>query len=351
MALRIGIYAIEKNEAANVARWEESSREADVRVVTDTGSGDGTPELLAARGVKVREAFVVPWRWDDAHNAGMQGLPPDVDVAIRLDLDEALAPGWREVVERNWTEGTTRLRCRYEWGPGEVIVGDRIHARSGFRWRSPTHEWLHAWDGSPQVERDIEDVLIVQRRTPGKVHTSDLELLRIGTKEEPNDARMAWYLARQLSFTNDPSEAETLDKYLAMPGGSSHERAAALRRLAELRKDDARRYLTLAALEAPAEPEAYLGLAADCQARGNYAGALYWSLFAVQAPPGAENHASDHIAYGPTPAEIGANAALILGRASEALYCIRQGLAKKPDNPALLDLLSDLSDQTKGPRT
>lgn len=349
--LRIGIYALAANEAANVARWEESCRDADERVVTDTGSHDETAALLAARGVEVRHARIYPWRWDEAHNTAMHGASADLDVVIRLDLDEALAPGWREVIERNWTPGTTRLRCRYEWDIDQIIWGDRIHARKGFRWRGATHEWLHAWDGSPQIEKDLEECLIVQRRKPGKKHSSDLPLLRAAVAEEPHDARAQWYLARELSFIADPEEAAAHDRYLAMPGGTAHERAFSLRRLADLRPSDARKYLTLAALEAPAEPEAYLRLAVDCQALGHYTGAVYWSLFAVQAPPQAENHASDHIAYGTLPAEIGAQSAILVGRRAEALYFIREGLKRRPDHPELLDLLADLTASTNGPRS
>lgn len=351
--LRIGIYALAKNEADNVARWDASSRDADWRVVTDTGSTDGTLGLLHDAGASVRDARIVPWRWDDAHNAAMQGLPDDLDVAIRLDLDEALAPGWREVVERHWTEGTTRLRCRYEWAPGQVIRCDRIHARSGFRWRVATHEWLHAWDGSPQIERDIEDVLFVQRRREGKKWSHDLSLLRIAVAEDPRDARAAWYFARELGFAQSPPEeqAAAWDRYLSLPGGTAHERAFAMRALAGLRPAEGRRWLMLAAMESPAEPEAYLHLAADSQAKRDPAGALYWAGLAVQAPPEAENHGSEHHAYGPLPAEIGAQAALLLGRRAEALHFVRQGLAKRPDHPELLDLLADLSADPPGPRT
>ena len=347
MSLHIGIYALAKNEADNVARWEESCREADCRIVTDTGSTDSTLQELHARGVPTRTASILPWRWDDAHNAALQGLPEGLDVAIRLDLDEALAPGWREALEEVWTAGTTRCRCRYEWAPGQIIWCDRIHARSGFRWRVATHEWLHAWDGSPQRELDLERLLFVQRRREGKKWGHDLTLLEVAIREDPHDARAAWYHARELGFAGRPAEEQMAawDRYLAMQGGNPHERAFALRQLASLRPADARRYLTLASLESPAEPEAYLALAYDCQQKGDPAGALYWAGFAVQAPPQLENHASDHGAYGCLPAEIGLQAAIQLGRPAEAIAMARAGLARNPDHAELLDLHADLTAQ------
>jgi hypothetical protein len=106
----VGIYALAKNEAGNVAAWEASCRDADVRVVTDTGSTDDTVQLLEAEDVTVARGNVVPWRWDDAHNLSMQHLPSHVDVAIRLDLDEVLEPGWRDALEAAWKPETTKLR-------------------------------------------------------------------------------------------------------------------------------------------------------------------------------------------------------------------------------------------------
>ena len=352
MALRIGIYALAKNEIQNVPRWEDSCREADVRVVTDTGSTDGTQLELEHRGVEVRRATISPWRWDDAHNAAMQGLPANLDLAIRLDLDEALAPGWREALEEIWTPGTTRARCRYEWAPGQVIWCDRIHGRQGFRWRVATHEWLHAWDGSPQLEKDLDRLLFIQRRAEGKKHGHDLSLLETAVAEAPGDARARWYLAREYGFAGKPLEEQAAcwDSYLALPGGNPHERAFALRQLASLRPSDARRYLVLAALESPAEPEAYLRLAYDAQEKADPAGALYWARFACQAPPQAENHASEHAAYGAMPMEVAVQAAILLGRLEEARQFCRLGLSRRPDHPQLLEILADLETPTTGPR-
>ena len=47
--MRIGVYALAKNVAGFVERWEGSCREADVRVVTDTGSSDVNQGTTAYR--------------------------------------------------------------------------------------------------------------------------------------------------------------------------------------------------------------------------------------------------------------------------------------------------------------
>ena len=108
--MKIIIYAICKSEAKFAARFMASCAEADGVYVLDTGSTDGTPELLRALGATVQVAKIEPWRFDAARNASLAMLPEDADVCICLDLDEVLCPGWREALEAAWAPGTTRAR-------------------------------------------------------------------------------------------------------------------------------------------------------------------------------------------------------------------------------------------------
>ena len=108
--MKIITYAICKNEAQFPAPFMDSSAEADGVYVLDTGSTDGTPELLRTLGATVQVAKIEPWRFDAARNASLAMLPEDADVCICLDLDEVLCPGWREALEAAWAPGTTRAR-------------------------------------------------------------------------------------------------------------------------------------------------------------------------------------------------------------------------------------------------
>ena len=121
--LKIVVYAICQNEAKFVKRWMESMKEADEIVVLDTGSKDGTPELLQSLGAKVETKRYVkwgsvseykrivaakketPWRFDWARNDSIdlaKRLVPDADILVCTDLDEILLPGWREKLEKAW---------------------------------------------------------------------------------------------------------------------------------------------------------------------------------------------------------------------------------------------------------
>ncbi|HRV03245.1 MAG TPA: hypothetical protein P5539_16230, partial [Mesotoga sp.] len=74
--MKLAVYAIAKNEVKNVKKWYDSIKDgADGIFVTDTGSTDGTIELLETLGVKVDKATVSPWRFDLARNLSLINVP------------------------------------------------------------------------------------------------------------------------------------------------------------------------------------------------------------------------------------------------------------------------------------
>lgn len=335
--MKIGIYALAKNESKRVASWAASTEDADIVVVTDTGSTDDTVPLLSAAGVEVVRGAVCPWRWDDAHNLSLNHLPAGVDIAIRLDLDETLAPGWREVVERAWVEGTTQVRYQYAWSPELSFYCDRIHSRRGYRWQAATHEGLVRWDGEERIVF-VDDVLVRHHRDAGKRHSTDLHLLRRAAAEAPHDARVAWYLARELDYAGDEGAAAAFKRYLDLEGGTPPERAHSCRQLSLLEPQAARLWLMRSILESPREPDGYLRLAHNCHARGDAVGALHYARAAAECDRRAMSHASEPGAYGPYPCVIAAEAALSLGLRDEAAAHAKQALARDPSRRDLASI-------------
>jgi tetratricopeptide (TPR) repeat protein len=353
--MKIGIYALARNEAGNVARWADSCREADCRVVTDTGSTDDTVAMLEAAGVTVARGNVSPWRWDHAHNLSLHHLPDDVDVAVRLDLDEAFAPGWRDGVEAAWRDrpATTKLRYWYQWSESLRFRSDRIHLRAGYHWTGATHEGLVRWHGD-EVQTVSDAVRITHHRAPGKRHGTDLELLRQACREAPADARMRWYLARELDYGDDAGTVDAFKGYLDLPGGTPHERAYACRVLARRLPDEAGTWLLRCLQESPHEPEAYLLLGRACWDTGDAVGALHWCRRAAQASPDRQTHTSDPAAYGPQPAAMAATAAYSLGLKDESAAHAAEAFRRQPDDQRLAEQLArlqlELSTHTPGPR-
>lgn len=340
---RIAVYALCRNEAHHVAAWEESCRDADVRVVTDTGSDDGTDRLLRERGVDVRTGAPVPWRWDDAHNLSLMHAPADADICVRLDLDETLAPGWREIVEREFgRDGANNLVYRYVYSrnpdgtPATVFHLDRVHARHGFRWQQATHEGLVCWSGEKR-QRFAPGLEINHHRDPGKVHKSDLSLLQVAVAEAPHDARARWYLARELDYAGHPAAAAEFASYLDMPGGTPTERSYALRVLARITQHE--EYLHRAAAESPQEPDAWERLALAKHHAGNHAEALTFAEAAIASP--LSTHATDCRAKARAH-ELASIALWQLGRQPEALPHARAAVAGLPGDERLARNLADM---------
>ena len=219
------IYAICKNEAQFAERFMASCSEADGVYILDTGSTDGTPELLRGLGATVYEQSFSPWRFDAARNASLALLPEDADICICLDLDEVLGDGWREALEAAWTSGVTRARYTYVWshtpdgGDGVTFYADKIHARHGYHWAHPVHEVLATdW---PENSVTIPALRIDHWPDDSKSRGQYLPLLELSVQEKPDDDRNMHYLGREYMFHGRWGDAiATLMRHLAMPSAT-----------------------------------------------------------------------------------------------------------------------------------
>lgn len=222
---KVCVYAICKNEEKFVDGWMDSMGEADLVVVLDTGSEDGTVERLRARGAQVTVERILPWRFDAARNRSLELVPEDVDLCVCADLDEAFHPGWREALERAWRPGCGRASYRYTWSfqqdgsEGVVFWSDKIHARRGYRWVHPVHEVLQ-WEGegAPGPTVAAEGIQLDHHPDPEKSRGQYLPLLELSVEEDPEDDRNMHYLGREYLFRGRWEECiRTLERHLAMP--------------------------------------------------------------------------------------------------------------------------------------
>ena len=222
---RVCVYAICKNEAKFARRWMASMSEADDIVVLDTGSTDGTPELLRSLGASVTEEVISPWRFDTARNRSMELIPPDTDICVCTDLDEVFHPGWRELLERAWSPGAGQATYRYTWSfqpdgsEGVVFWYEKAHARWGYQWVHPVHEVL-CWTGpgkpGPTVVAD--GVQLDHHPDPKKSRGQYLPLLELSVAEDPEDDRNVHYLGREYLYYGRWDDCiATLKRHLAMP--------------------------------------------------------------------------------------------------------------------------------------
>jgi hypothetical protein len=272
--LKICVYAISKNEGSFVDKFCDSAKDADLIMIADTGSTDDTVAKARARGVYVSEICISPWRFDKARDAAMALIPRDVDVCISLDLDEIMEPGWREEIERVWKKDTTRLRYKFDWGCGISFYYEKIHARSGYHWHHPCHEYPRADARIKEVYAYTDMLMVSHHPDPTKSRGQYLDLLSLAVAEDPRCPRNAFYYARELTFYGKWDEAvEALNKYLAMPEATwENERCYAMRLLGRTneelgRWDEAMKWFRKSIAEASGTREPWVDLAMHCYRR------------------------------------------------------------------------------------
>lgn len=271
---KVCVYAICKNEEKFVNRWMDSMNEADLIVVADTGSTDDSIRLLKERGAIVHEIQINPWRFDEARNKSIEFIPEDVDVCVCTDLDEVFEPGWRELLEKSWTEKTTRLKYSYTWNfnedgtPGTTFLYEKIHKRKGFKWVHPVHEVLEYFGNEPEVYSYGHDIKLYHKADPTKSRSSYLPLLEMSVKEDPTNDRNVHYLGREYMFYKKWDECiKTLEEHLKLSKATwKDERSASMRYIARAYKEkndyfNSKIWIYRAIAEAPYLREPYVEMA------------------------------------------------------------------------------------------
>lgn len=266
---QIGVYAIAKNEATFAKRFAESCKGADEVVVLDTGSTDDTVSILRDYGVTVQSATIIPWRFDVARNISLSMLSKDIDIAVCLDMDEVMTPGWVDAIRQGWTETTTRLRYEYVWSwkadgqPDLTYYADKIHDRRLYHWFHPVHETMRCI--SDEVQTFIRHRLIEHYPDTTKSRGQYFPLLELAVREDPHNDRNAHYLGREYMYAgmHDKAIAE-LTRHLSLPTATwNAERAASMRFIARCHRakgdlGEARRWFMKAIEEAPDQREPWV---------------------------------------------------------------------------------------------
>ena len=347
--MKIVVYAICKNERRFVDRWMDSMSEADRVVVLDTGSDDGTPEALRARGAEVAVEIISPWRFDAARNRSLELVPEDADICICTDLDEVFHPGWRAALESAWTPGTSQASYRYTWSftpegkEGVVFWSEKAHCRHGWRWVHPVHEVLR-WtgEGRPGPKVAAEGVQLDHHPDSGKSRAQYLPLLELAVEEDPSDDRNVHYLGREYMYRGRWDDCiRTLERHLAMPSASwRDERAASMRYIARAfeakgEPERALEWLLRAVAEASCLREPWTDLAMLLYRREDWDGVLWAAGRALAIVRRPRTYICEADAWGSLPWDLRAIACWHTGRVREAAEAARKAVEQEPSNERL----------------
>jgi len=272
--VKIAVTSIMKDEPHEfVERWVKSAVDADVMMLADTGSTNGCADVARDLGVVVHDIRIRPWRFDLARNVAMALVPEDVDVIVKLDVDEVLGYGWRNALEDAPT--AQRYSYLYVWNydedgkPDVQFMADHTHARFGWQWRHPVHEALEAAPGTVAAP-EATGMVIEHRSDSSKSRSQYLPLLEQAVIEDPSDDRMAHYFARELFFRGNWTRSRIeFQRHLSLPTAKwAPERAQSFRYLAKM-DTFPERWLLRAVAEDPARREPWVDLADLHLAEGN----------------------------------------------------------------------------------
>lgn len=342
--MKIAVYAIAKNEEKHVKRFCESAKDADLIVITDTGSEDNTVEEAKKNGAMVHSIWINPFRFDVARNAALALVPTDVDVCISMDLDEVLLPGWREELEKCWQDDITRLNIGFDFGTNRVFYPSRAHNRHGYYWKYPCHEYI-------MPDARIEDkcgqttfVMMTHKPDPEKSRGQYLDLLAMAVKEDPLCHRSCYYYGRELTFHAKWQESiAELERYLKLPTAQwALERSHAMRMIgaakARLNLDSAK-WFRLAVAEEPNIRENWFDLAVFGYKTNNWEECYGAAKKALTITQNIAQHTGASEAWGYLPYDYVAISAHNLGLKEESIKYGEIALQMQPNDERLINNL------------
>ena len=357
---KICVYAICKNEEKFVDRWMDSMGESDLVVVTDTGSADLTVEKLKKRGAVVYTDEVKPWRFDVARNLSLGHVPLDADICVCTDLDELFEPGWRARLEDNWTKETKQAKYIYNWSlkedgtPYVQMHYAKVHARQGFVWRDPVHEWLSFVGTEPKITVFVDGMVLNHHPDPVKSRGSYLPLLELGVEENPSSDRLTYYLGREYMYKGEWQKCiDTLDRYLKLPGATwSEERCAAMRWLAKsyhMLKNTKQAYAWYfrAVAEAPHMRDPYVECAKMAYQIADWPMAFFMAEEALKIRERSKTYVNMGYSWDHTPHDLAAIACYRLNMYGRAREHAQAALNITPEDERLKNNLRLIEEKTK----
>jgi glycosyltransferase involved in cell wall biosynthesis len=347
--LKVAIYTIALNEAANVDRWADSVRDADYRIVVDTGSTDDTVERLMKAGVTVHRIAIRPWRFDTARNAAMALIPADVDICVTMDMDRFFEAGWRAKLEEVWTAETSALFCKVIYRasiddptPLRSWSAKNFHHRWGYRFNRPVHEAL-VYSGDREVTATCDQIVMYEVQDLSKeTRNLYLPLMELAHQEDPDDAQICFWLGREYMWaTQHERGCNLLERYLKLPTSTwRDERSEAMRYLARMQPELRTTWLDRARVEAPYRREIWLGLAEELHSKSDWLN-LFWACSnGIEKTHPSGSYLDEASSWGFRLFDLGAIAAWRLNAMDLAVTWGRRALELQPGDKRLSDNLA-----------
>lgn len=346
------VYTISLNEIKHVEKFVESCKPADIILVCDTGSTDGTDKLLESLGVTVYRISQKPWRFDIPRNTALNLIPNDIDICLSIDLDEYLQPGWYETLNKQWHKldgNINRVRYDYIWNwkednttPDIRFFAEKIHSRHGYMWKHPCHEALYWMNQTTENVITIPEIILHHRADSNKSRGQYLPLLKVATEESPENDRMAFYYARELYFHQEYLEAaKQFKRHISMSYAWNKEKAASMRYLSKIESDKKEYWLKKAIEECPNYRELLVELAFHYYSNCEFDLGYIYAKQAIAIENKDQSYLCENFAWGDFPYDIASICAHNIGIKQKAIDYAKIGVKINPQNTRLLSNLHE----------
>ncbi|MFI1169245.1 glycosyltransferase [Streptomyces sp. NPDC020801] len=212
---------IVKNEARVIERCLASVRGLiDAWVISDTGSTDGTQELVRSSLADIPgELYEEPWvNFGHNRTLNLQHARGKADYLLLLDADLVVR---QERPLPRLTADSYMLRhdCATSYRIKRLVRSD-----IAWRYEGVTHEYLTSDRHTGQ--EDLDALVIEDHADGGSRHEKferDARLLRAEMKRDPDNTRTVFYLAQTMRDMGKPREAIELYELRARMGGWAEE--------------------------------------------------------------------------------------------------------------------------------
>jgi len=205
-------YTILKNEKKFIEKWMYYAKPFDYRVLLDTGSTDGSWELLQEYAAKdtnliIEQKTFTPWRFDIARRHNLAMVPEEVTWCLSPDLDEYFSINTREQMEIiiKSVPQITNIACdrldvyskTVRVGPPNFIATNKIHLRADYTWNQPIYEHL-SWIHKDRTECELysDEIFLIHDQDFQKKERSELyvKMLEDEYQANPTNTWNLWYL-------------------------------------------------------------------------------------------------------------------------------------------------------------
>ena len=205
-------YTILKNEKRYIEKWLYYAEPFDYRVLLDTGSTDGSWELLQEYAKKdpnliIEQKTFTPWKFDVARKYNHAMIPKEVVWCLSPDLDEYYSINTHDEMEQiidSIPDVTCIASDRLDVyskvvrvGPPHLLPTNKIHLRADYTWSQPIYEHIK-WIHKDVYEKEIysDTIFLVHDQDFKKQERPDLyiKMLREEYAENPSNTWTLWFL-------------------------------------------------------------------------------------------------------------------------------------------------------------